>query len=446
MSKFALLFLVVFFGCIVAALFYTGAAAFILYQIVYFLNPDDRWWSANIPGLRYSFIASILMVFVLLLKYKNLSKISPWKQQPVFIYLIVLVFFFYLAKLWALAPSVHDKFTFIYLKLVVIILVAYKLLNSEVALKISLWAYILGCAYIGQLATSMGRNSGDRLEGIALPDGSDSNGVSAALVPAGAILLYYAWMGNKKVRFLCFFCGALIANALVLFNSRGAFLGTIASSGMFLLYMMFSKYRQKGQRGLAVLIVMVGLAGGLYVTDDLFWQRMSSLQSSDSGERGSHRVLFWMTTFEMMDDYPLGMGVYGYNLLSPSYLTETEREGVPFKTVHSIWFQALSEIGWHGLIVFLVMLGSLYRMSQKAKRFVLGRKDYEKYFHILALECSILGYLVTSTFINQFRAEILYWTILFLAVAIKVYYLHPLSTIVPTRNASTHKQERAERT
>lgn len=435
MSKLALIFLIVFFGCIVAALFYTGAAAFVLYQIVYFLNPDDRWWSANIPGLRYSFITSILMLFVLAFQYKKLSQASPWKEQPVFIYLVILVGLFYLAKLWSLAPDIHDKYTFIYLKLVIIILVAYKLLNSEVALKSCLWAYILGCTYIGQLATSIGRNSGDRLEGIALPDGSDGNGVSAALVPAGAILLYYAWLGNKKVRAFCFICGGFIANALVLFNSRGAFLGTIASSGIFLLYMMFSKYRQKGQRGLAVIVVVVGLSGGLYVADDTFWDRMSTLQSSDSGESGSHRVLFWMTTFDMMEDYPLGMGVYGYNLLSPSYLTETEREGVPLKTVHSIWFQALSEIGWQGLIIFLVMLASLYRMSNKAKRFVLDRKQYEKYFHLLALECAVLGYLVTSTFINQFRAEILYWTILFLTVAIKVYYLRPESTKGPISSA-----------
>lgn len=163
------------------------------------------------------------MLFVLTTKYKTLSHASPWKEQSVFIYLVILVGLFYLAKLWSLAPDIHNKFTFLYLKLIIIILVAYKLLNSETALKASLWAYLLGCTYIGQLATSIGRNSGDRLEGVALPDGGDSNGVSAALVPAGVILLYYAWMGNKKIKVLCFFCGAFIANALVLFNSRGAF-------------------------------------------------------------------------------------------------------------------------------------------------------------------------------------------------------------------------------
>lgn len=82
----------------------------------------------------------------------------------------------------------------------------------------------------------------------------------------------------------------------------------------------------------------------------------------------------------MMEDHPLGMGVFGYNLLSPLYLTDEEREGVPYKTVHSIWFQVLSELGWHGLFIFLIMFGSLYRMSRKAKQFVLKEKQYKNIF------------------------------------------------------------------
>ncbi|EMP55584.1 O-antigen polymerase [Marinobacter santoriniensis NKSG1] len=427
MSKIALLFLLVFAGGIIAALFYSGSAAFVLYQLVYFLNPDDRWWSAQIPGLSYSFIASVLMLVVLGVNYKDLSTKSSWSSQAFFKYLALLVLFFYVAKLWAIAPALHDKFSFIYLKLAIIIFVAYKLIDSEAALKASSWAYLIGCTYVGYLATSIGRNSGDRLDGLALPDGSDVNGVAAALVPAGVLLLYYAWMGNKKTRLICFLFGAFVANGLVLFNSRGAFLGVVASCGLFLFYMMFSKYRQKGQRGLAIFIIFVGISGAVYVTDDLFWQRMSTLENPSEPGSGSHRVLFWVTTFDMLEDHPLGMGVYGYNMLSPLYLTREEREGVEYKTVHSIWFQALSEVGWHGLIVFLLMLLSLYRGSKKAKKFVLAERQYQRYFHLLALECALIGYLVTSTFINQFRAEVLYWMLLFLAIGVKVYYLSPSS-------------------
>ena len=69
------------------------------------------------------------------------------------------------------------------------------------------------------------------------------------------------------------------------------------------------------------------------------------------------------------------------------------------------------------------MLLSLYRLARKAKKYVMSMDNTKAYFQILALECAFIGYLAAGTFINRFRAEILYWMILFLAVAIKVYYL-----------------------
>ena len=72
-------------------------------------------------------------------------------------------------------------------------------------------------------------------------DGTDANDTAAALVGAAPLLMYYAWMGNARVRLLAIFCAALIANGLVLLNSRGAFLGVVVGSGVFLLFMILFK-------------------------------------------------------------------------------------------------------------------------------------------------------------------------------------------------------------
>lgn len=429
MSKFALLFLMTFVGGVVAALFYSSAAAFLLYEIIYFLNPDERWWSAQIPGISYSFFSALLMLSVLVWRFRDLSQASPWFQHPTFKWMLLLLGSYYLAYFWALVPEDHHQFTFIFLKLLIVIFAAYKLLKHEKSLDMALWAYVIGCTYIGYLATLSGRNMGTRLEGITLADSPGGNPVAAALVPACAILLYFAWMGNKKVKLLCVVCGALIANALVLFNSRGAFLGIVASVGVYLLFMLFSRHRQKGQRGMAIVIMLLGIMGGLSLTDDVFWQRMSTLENVEIGQGGAGRITFWLATFDMMEDHPLGMGVRGYNSISRFYMTEAERQSSDgrgkYRAVHSLWFQGLSEVGWHGLLIFLIMLWSLYRFSRRAKAAAIGGGDIAIYFKILALECALFGYLVSGSFIDQFRAEILYWMILFVAVATKVYYLQP---------------------
>jgi len=119
----------------------------------------------------------------------------------------------------------------------------------------------------------------------------------------------------------------------------------------------------------------------------------------------------------------LGMGIYGYNRLAPEYMGEEIRGKVEYRSVHSMWFQALGEVGWIGLFIFLGMLYSLWRISSKTKQFLIAKEDYAAYFKLLALECALLGYMAAASFINRFRAEILYWFILFLAVGVKLYYL-----------------------
>lgn len=424
MSKFALLFLLVFTGGIVATFAYSGASAFLLYQLVYFLNPDARWWSADIPGISYSFITAILMILSLVVGYRKCTEQAPWGRQPLFKWLLALLAVYYIVGLWAIVPAVHNRFVYDLTKLMVVVLVAYKLVNTPRLLDGALWAYLTGATYIGYLATITGRNSGDRVEGIGLVDSPDANGVAAALVPSGVLLMYYAWMGNYKVKMLCVLCGALIANGLVLINSRGSFVGVVVSGGLFLIYMLFSRYQEKGQRGMAVLIIICGISGGLYVSDEGFWERMSTLQNTeDEGASGSGRINYWIAAIEVARDNPGGLGVQGFNAVSTVYLPPEVLGKSQYKSVHSLWFQGLTEVGWLGLGLLLMALLSLYRMSKKAKQWVLSINENTLYFKLLALECALIGYLAAGSFINQFRAEILYWMMLLLAIGINVHYL-----------------------
>lgn len=426
MSKFALLFIFLFVGGIISALFSAPIASFLVYQLVYFVNPDIRWWAAGIPGIPYSFISAITMLFVLGVRYKSLSATAPWKKQPVFKWMLALLVMYILIINIAIVPDVHRKFTYDFVKLIVIIMVAYKLINTERALDACLWAYIIGATYIGYLAYSVGRNWQGRVEGIGMIDtGGDGNMTAAALAPALIILMYFAWLGNKKIKLISLFCGAFIANGIVLINSRGAFLGVVVGSIFFLSYMILSKFQQKGQRGTAVFIIIVALGGGLYVADEAFWSRMQTMENIDDGSKsGSHRVEFWMATFDVLKDYPLGVGIQGYIHLSENYLPEHYfYNRTTGKAVHSTWFQVLNEVGWLGLIFFIGILVSVYKAGRNSKKFLLYSAEYKIYFKILAMEGALITYLVSASFINRARAEVLFWLILFIISAFNIYVL-----------------------
>lgn len=284
MGKFALLFIFLFAAGIFAALFISPVSSVLVYQLVYFVNPDSRWWAASIPGLQYSFISALLMLFVLLVRYKELSLKAQWSRQPVFKWMVALLIIYGFMINFAVVPVAHKSFTYEFAKLVIIVLTAYKLINSEKALNACLWAYILGVTYIGYIAHSVGRDGQGRVEDIGMIDtGGDGNMTAAAMVPALILLTYTAWLGNKKIKVLSVFCGALIANGIVLINSRGAFLGAVSGALFFLFYMIFSQHQRKGQRGGAILIIVLALAGTIYVADEAFWSRMETLENVEDG-------------------------------------------------------------------------------------------------------------------------------------------------------------------
>lgn len=364
------------------------------------------------------------MFLAYFLNFKKYNETSSWKTLPTFKWVIGLVFIYIFMIYHAIDPITHKEFTINLIKLVVIVLIAYKLVGSERSLDVILWTYIIGCTYVGYVATVTGRDGSGRVEGIGMIDGGDSNGVASVLAPSLILLIYFFWLGSKKTKAICALCGALIANAMVLVNSRGGFLAIVTGASLFLLYMIFSRYQRKGQRLMAILTIVFGMSGGLYVADDTFWERMRTLQNIEDGqESGSHRIEFWLATFDVLKDYPLGVGINGYEIVSRNYLPDRyfSRQGT--KAVHSTWFQLLGEVGWVGFIVFLFMLGSIYRLTRATKKYLIKSDNFEAYFKVLAIECSFICYLVAASFINRARAEIMFWMILFMSAAANVYYL-----------------------
>lgn len=59
-----LLFVTCYLGGFILAFISNPAWSFVLYQLVYFMNPLERWWSYMIPSLSYSFFTVILMFAV----------------------------------------------------------------------------------------------------------------------------------------------------------------------------------------------------------------------------------------------------------------------------------------------------------------------------------------------------------------------------------------------
>jgi hypothetical protein len=118
----------------------------------------------------------------------------------------------------------------------------------------------------------------------------------------------------------------------------------------------------------------------------------------------------------LLEDHPFGVGAYGFESLSQNYVEEDLFfHGQKHKAVHSIWFQALSEVGWQGLISFCLIIISSYLCLASVKKKCIELHSHRYFYLSHTLQSAFVTILVTSSFINQFRVQIVYWLIFFSA-------------------------------
>lgn len=402
--------------------------AFVLYETVYFFNPDSRWWGLLVPDISYSFFVSILMIYFFITNYKE-TKENKIFAVPQFRWAYLILILYWIAYFYAALPDFHYVAAENFLKLFIVISIAYKLCDTDAKLNYVLYGYIIGAWYISFYAWQIGRNSGGRVERIGTVDAPDSNGLAAAIAPSLVLCLYYYWVSKNtyaKVAFVI--AGVFVANAIVLINSRGAFLGVALSVIFFMAYMYFSGFQRKYQKLSAVFITIAGLSGGLYLADDAFIERIYTIKDetevNEEKESGATRMIFWAASVDMAEDYPFGKGFRGFNVFAHFYIPEGIHTGGKVnRTVHSTWFEALSEIGYLGLFSLVMMLYASAKTTQMCKARLKERKEVDNYFKVVALQGSLIAFIVAMTFLNRLRAEILYWCILYTAIAYNIYVL-----------------------
>jgi hypothetical protein len=423
------------------AVFYYASASFVLYELIYFFYPQNRWWGGSVPAIGYSFLSVLLMAFVLLKGYKNTTE-NKIMGIPQFRYMFLFYFTFAFSYFFSPLQTSHiDAMTYLG-KLLIIILIAYKLCEKPRDLNLYIMGYLLGSWYFSYLVYQTGRNSGDRVEYIGFVDAPDSNGFAAAIAPALIFSLHYFWVSKNNWHRLGYaLIGAFIANALVLINSRGSFLAVVCGGGFYMYHLYFAKNRVKNQRMGVILVAILGLTGALYVADDGFITRMytitgdaKSLEETKSEQQsGATRIEFWKAAWNMAKDHPMGVGSRGFEYYAPYYIPQNVNTGsTRNRAVHSSWFEALSEAGYLGLIFFIFMIATSLLTLSKVKSNLSINNMYKEHWKMTAIQASIITFAISMTFMNRIRAEILYWLILYSACAYNLYILNGAKNIIPS--------------
>jgi putative inorganic carbon (hco3(-)) transporter len=250
--------------------------------------------------------------------------------------------------------------------------------------------------------------------GIHGPDGgmlADNNDFGLGLILI-LPLLFYQWQlaTNRHLRRGLMVMGFLVTLAVFLTYSRGALVGVSAMGAVFWL-----RSRAKFTTGLLIAALAVSVYS--FAPEEWF-KRMGTIESYQEDGSATSRIHLWQISLRIVELHPVtggGFRVTFWPNITNNMLrgTDLERLAKP-RATHSIFFDALSEHGWVGLALFLMILGYswmncvwLIRRSRRrpdlAWANLLGRMG----------QAVLVGYATAGAFASQAYLDE-YWCIIFI--------------------------------
>ncbi|MBO9490482.1 O-antigen ligase family protein [Endozoicomonas sp. G2_1] len=408
---------------------------FVLYQTIYFMYPSSRWWGSSIPDLSYSFFSGSILLFLGLVHWnKSQNRIFKTAQ---FNYLLIILILYLISTPFSSIPDYHLIQLQYFAQSLLVAIFAFKLINSYDHLKIVLGGYVGGATYLSFYIFQTGRNYGDRVEGVGTVDSPDANDVAALLASALMLSVYFIFSAKKNwQRFIALIASALIANAVILINSRAAVLAVLVSAAITGYSMLKSKGIVKQQLKKIFIIAVVGIIGTISIVDDGMLNRFmtikheqQNIEAAKSQETGATRVYFWKAAVAMSKDYPFGGGILHFNFNNKAYLpSDIDLGKTGYKTVHSTYFEALTEIGYMGAFVLLLLVLKMLGSCNKVLEGAIKKNQVDLFNLALFIRSACICWFVTCVFINRLRAEAFIWLALITAAIYSIYKLQNIKS------------------
>ncbi len=361
---------IIFFGlfifCAIGALFapYIGVYG---YVADYSIGPAGQWWESPFSqlGIRYSMVLALATAIGMVLNWHNLN------YGDRFLVRLEKLLLLFLAIVWfsaLIGPETTGRFSTVdhptvkFSKVVVFTMMLTHIITDQRKLSGLFWVFVLVALVLGlkAWATPWSAFQSGRLEGVGGADFNEANffaAFMAAILPIiGVQLLQSEWKG----KLLCAVSGAFAANAVVLCRSRGAFLGVAVG------VVAAALFAPKKNRKIIAVLLVLGIAGGVYLVDEQFIERIATITTSEEkmDSSSASRLQLWGAGARMIIDHPLGIGVGNWYQTIGRYIPEYEG-----KDAHSTYVKCWVELGLQGMIVFSLIIITAYLQLRNIKKY-----------------------------------------------------------------------------
>jgi probable O-glycosylation ligase (exosortase A-associated) len=364
----------------------------LVYHALAYMRPQDTVW--GLRGIQLTQTVSIFTIGATALHFALRPDLRfLWRAQTIF--LLLLWGFLHISAMTHEMGTDQVRWLSYYDKLFLIYLTTLALLNSERWLLALAWVLAGSIGYLAVWANQQYFFSGwYTVHGPGRPGSTYYDENDFAMVVLMAIPFLWALMFQAKswvLKAALAATGILCAHAIMVTFSRGGFLGLAATAGVLLVRMR--------NRGLAVLIAILGVSGFVAVTGPRYVERIVSIGEYEEDKSATGRLASWSTGLRMMGSSPLtGIGFKRYVDAYPSFSQGFAREA------HNSWVQLGAECGVVAMGSHLMLALLTWRAIVRVRR----RLPFlpEKSARVSAVLCGayegcLVGYMVTAFFLSM---------------------------------------------
>jgi probable O-glycosylation ligase (exosortase A-associated) len=372
-------------------------------------------WGGPFSNLNYAYVIGILTCISWLFSRADKKQLP---LTPLVILTLLFSLWITITSWFALAPAedVWIKWTTVQ-KILFMCMVGYALTTTRERVDQLIWAVVLPLAFWGVKGAIWGSiRGGGHIHGPDQGMLSDNNDFGLGLLMV-LPLIFYNWhlAANRHLRRGLMAVGFLVAIAVFLTYSRGALVGACAMGAVFWL-------RSRAKFATGLLILALAFSVYSFAPSDWF-QRMGTIENYQEDSSAMGRIQLWKTSLRIAQLHPFTGG--GFKVTFSPTVTNDMLRGTDLpkltkpRATHSIYFDALSEHGWVGLALFLVIgIYSWFNCTWLIRRTrdrpelawanLLGRMG----------QAVLVGYATAGAFLSQTYLDE-YWCIIFIFEAAK---------------------------
>lgn len=379
-----------------------------LYLWIAYFRPESWAWSDIFSTLNLSYFAGAFLIIRTLAAGTKIT--IDWRSGLLLLFLAQSL----LSTSLGVAPGYSFGVWQDFAKMIIVSVLLTNIIQTTADLRLVMIVISLSLGFEAakQGWATLVLNPGGRNDN-GVPFLGDNNLVAvgmAMLVPIIGVLAGTA-AGWQKRAFQFLNIG-VVYRALSTY-SRGGFLSMGAVSAIWL---WRSPHRFK-----TLIAVLFAAAVILPALPQPFWDRMSSITSpaDERDDSAASRLHFWKVAVAMADDRPLtGVGHAAY----PKAYNRYDWTGGQFMTnraVHSAWFGVLAELGYPGLLLFILIVFTSLRACRRV-RLAAKRGEIEGPLgpYAVAFETSLAAFMVGGSFVSFHYCEML-WHYFALTIALE---------------------------